>query len=72
MIIDKGNISLPEDLTYITNWRDFNGDFEISKYLINGRIIINKKVTGCGLTSWCLWNQYDTILISFINLYILY
>jgi hypothetical protein len=64
MIIQKNSIKIPTGLTYITQWQDSNGNYEISKYFANGRVIANKRTTGCGFTSWCLWNEYDTILVS--------
>lgn len=64
MIIQKNSIKIPTGLTYITQWQDSNGNYEISKYFANGRVIANKRTTGCGFTSWCLWNEYNSILVS--------
>ena len=64
MIIDKGTITVAPGLEYITDWRDNNGQFIIDQYVLSGRVIMNKTVTGCGFTTYCLVNGYHTILVS--------
>ena len=64
MITQTNQILIPAGLTYITQWKDTNGNYEISRYFTIGRVIVNKRTTGCGFTSWCLWNEFNTILVS--------
>ena len=64
MIIDKGTINVAPGVEYITEWRDNNGQFIIDQYVLGGRVIMNKTVTGCGFTTYCLYNNHNTIIIS--------
>lgn len=64
MINDKGIVKVSPDIEFINDWRDYNGQYQIERYVSSGRVIINKMVTGCGFTTYCLRNDYDTILIA--------
>ncbi len=64
MINDKGIVKVSPDIEFINDWRDHNGQYQIDRYVSSGRVIINKMVTGCGFTTYCLCNGYDTILIA--------
>ena len=64
MITDRGKIRVNPGVEYITDWTDGKGEYMIDPYVSSGRIIVNKMVTGCGFTSYCLSNKYDTILLS--------
>ena len=64
MINDKGIVKVSPDIEFINDWRDHNGQYQIERYVSSGRVIINKMVTGCGFTTYCLRNDYDTILIA--------
>lgn len=59
-----GKIQVDPDVEYITQWVDQNNQFVFDRFLINGRLIVNKKVTGCGFTTYCLFNKENTILVS--------
>ena len=50
------NIKVPENVRYISEWLDFN--------LPQGLCIIDKNVTGCGFTEYCLTNNLNVILCS--------
>ena len=50
------NIKVPENVRYISEWLDFN--------LPQGHCIIDKNVTGCGFTEYCLTNNLNVILCS--------
>ncbi len=54
--MEKYIISVPEGVRYISNWEGFT--------LPNHPSIINKTVTGCGFTEFCLRNPRPTILCS--------
>ena len=54
----KEKIIVPEGIRYIGDWREFDIDNFESPY------IMNKTLTGCGFTEYCLTNDKDVILIS--------
>ena len=62
MINDKGIVKVSPDIEFINDWRDHNGQYQIDRYVSSGRVIINKMVTGCGFTTYCLRNDYDADL----------
>ena len=64
MIIDRGKIQISTGVEYITQWVDSDGQFEFDKFLGNGKLIVNKNVTGCGFTTYCLINSENCILVS--------
>ena len=65
MINNKGYIQIDNGANHITEWIDPNtGDFKISNYVRYGRVIVNKNTTGCGFTSYALWNRTNTIIVS--------
>jgi len=49
-------INVPEDVEYISEWRDFT--------LPLGHSILDKTICGCGFTEYCLNNNLPTILCS--------
>ena len=56
--MNKIEIEVPFDIKYISEWNDFNTN------LLKGHSIINKTITGCGFTHYCLTNSIPTILCS--------
>ena len=56
--MNKIEIEVPIDIRYISDWVDFNTD------LLKGHCILNKTITGCGFTHYCLTNNIPTILCS--------
>ena len=56
--MNKIEIEVPINVRYISEWNDFNTD------LLKGHSIINKTITGCGFTHYCLTNNIPTILCS--------
>ena len=54
--MEKFKIKVPENVRYISEWLDFN--------LPQGHCIIDKNVTGCGFTEYCLTNNLNVILCS--------
>ena len=56
--MNKIEIEVPINVRYISEWNDFNTD------LLKGHSIINKTITGCGFTHYCLTNSIPTILCS--------
>lgn len=57
-------IKIDPGINYITDWVNDDGSFTISQYLPIGKTVINKSVTGCGFTTWCLVNGENVILCS--------
>ena len=55
-ILNRIYLNVPIGIKYISDWQDF--------YLPQGHIIVNKIVTGCGFTEYCLNNNIPTILCS--------
>ena len=51
MIDNKGTIEVTPGVNYINDWRDGNGRYVLDKIISNGKVIINKVVTGCGFTT---------------------
>ena len=64
MIDNKGTIEVTPGVNYINDWRDGNGRYVLDKIISNGKVIINKVVTGCGFTTYSLSNGINTILAS--------
>ena len=52
----KKPIYVPDDLDYISNWKTYT--------LPKGHCIVDKGVTGCGYTEYCISNSNDLILCS--------
>ena len=56
--MEKHKIIVPKGIRYIGDWKEFNiEDYE-------GPYIMNKTLTGCGFTEYCLTNDKDIVLIS--------
>ena len=64
MIINRGKLTVNPNVDYITKWVDGNGQYVLDHYFSRGRYLLNKQVTGCGFTTYCLRNNYHTILVS--------
>ena len=56
--MEKRIIEVPKEVRFISEWPNFNTD------LLKGHSIINKTITGCGFTHFCLTNNIPTILCS--------
>ena len=56
MEINKITIEIPAGIKYISDWKDY----EYPK----GQCIIDKGVTGCGFTEYCLRNDLNLVLCS--------
>lgn len=54
--MNKIPISIPSGIKYISDWKDYS--------LPNGHCIVDKGVTGCGYTEYCLRNSENVILCS--------
>ena len=52
----KSTITVPSGIRYINQWDSFS--------LPTHPCIINKQITGCGFTEYCLTNQDNVILCS--------
>ena len=65
MIINSSKINITDkNFKYITQWIDENGNFCIDKYVRTGRVILNKDMTGCGFTTYCIKNSDNMIIVS--------
>ena len=56
--MNKISVNVPLEIKYISDWDNF--DYR----MLRGHSIINKTVTGCGFTEFCLCNSLPTILCS--------
>lgn len=54
--MERKIIEVPENIRYISEWPGFN--------LPDHPCIINKKITGCGFTEYCITNNQNLILCS--------
>ena len=54
--MNKKKIDVPDDLDYISNWKTYT--------LPKGHCIVDKGVTGCGYTEFCISNSSNLILCS--------
>lgn len=63
MIENKLTINVPQGVEFIGNWVDANGRNELDRFM-QGRVIINKQMTGCGITTYFLLCPYNVILVS--------
>lgn len=64
MITNRGKLTVTPNVDYITKWVDGNGQYVLDHYFSRGRYLLNKQVTGCGFTTYCLRNNYHTIIVS--------
>ena len=55
----KNFIEVPSNIRYISEWPDFP-----LQQLSTGHCIVNKTITGCGYTHFCLTNDQNVILCS--------
>ena len=53
---NKTIIKVPKGVRYIGNWKGFN--------LPQEPHIMDKTITGCGFTEWCLTNEFNVVLCS--------
>lgn len=56
--MNKNIIEVPSGIRYISDWEDFNKIFPKEPH------IMDKTITGCGFTEWCLTNDMNVILCS--------
>lgn len=56
--MNKTVINVPSGIKYIGDWEEFNNIFPMHPH------IMNKVLTGCGFTEWCLRNDMNVILCS--------
>lgn len=54
--MNKTILDVPAGIKFISEWEDFQ--------LPDFPVIINKQITGCGFTEWCIRNNYNLILCS--------
>ena len=55
--MNKIEIEVPKEIRYISEWIDFP-----LQQLSTGHCIVNKTITGCGYTHFCLTNNQNVIL----------
>ena len=56
--MEKHVIKVPKGIRYIGDWEGFYDEFP------NCPHIMDKTITGCGFTEWCLTNNFNVILCS--------
>ena len=54
--MNKVNLDVPAGIRFISDWKEF----ELPKF----PVIINKQITGCGFTEYCIRNNQNIILCS--------
>jgi len=56
--MNKEKIIVPKGVRYISDWKEYNlGNYAFPH-------ILNKVLTGCGFTEYCISNQQDLVLLS--------
>ena len=58
----KKTIIVPSGIRYISDWAKRDGGYRLEDY--NFPHIVNKQLTGCGFTEYCLRNDLNVILCS--------
>ena len=54
--MEKHNVIVPRGIRYISEWKEF--------FIPEEPCIIDKQITGCGFTEYCLVNDKNVILVS--------
>ena len=54
--MNKTIINVPAGIRFISDWKEFS--------LPENPCIVNKQITGCGFTEWCIRNNKNVILCS--------
>lgn len=54
--MNKTILDVPAGIRYMSEWEGFE--------LPDFPVIINKQITGCGFTEWCIRNNYNLVLCS--------
>ena len=57
-------LTIPSGIKFINDWVDPYGNKLIEPYVSTGRVVVDKQITGCGFTTYCLENDYHTIIVS--------
>ena len=60
--MNKCVIPVPADVRYISDWAEKEDGYRLENYLF--RHIVDKQLTGCGYTEYCLRNSLNIILCS--------
>ena len=58
----KEKIIVPAGVRYISDWEKLDGGYKLINYQYPH--IINKQITGCGYTEYCLTNDLNIVLCS--------
>lgn len=56
--MEKFILEVPKGVRYMSDWVEFKDIFPMTPH------IMDKTITGCGFTEWCLGNEMNTILCS--------
>ena len=54
--MNKTILDVPAGIRYMSEWEGFE--------LPDFPVIINKQITGCGFTEWCIRNRLNSIICS--------
>ena len=57
--LNKHVLKVPEDIRYISDWKDLESNLPQGE-----PYIMNKTITGCGYTEYCINNIYPTVICS--------
>ena len=60
--MEHRTIVVPKDITFISDWSKLEGGYKLEDYPFPH--IVNKQITGCGFTEYCLTNNQNIILCS--------
>ena len=58
----KNTIVVPKGIRYISDWENLDGGYSLRNYRFPH--ILDKKITGCGFTEYCMRNNMNIVLCS--------
>ena len=58
----KETLIVPAGIRYMSDWANMENGYKLEDYPFQH--IVDKKITGCGFTEYCLFNHLDLILCS--------
>ena len=58
----KTTINVPAGIRYISDWEKLEGGYSLENYPFQH--ILDKQLTGCGFTEYCIRNGMDIVICS--------
>ena len=58
----KSRLNVPKGIRFVSEWSDLEGGYRLENYSFPH--ILDKQITGCGFTEYCITNNQNVILCS--------